>query len=106
MNIEKLIEKNRCEYLVWNESYSRIIGVARVEIGEDKAEIKVINVENSYRGNGIGTKLLKKIVDDFSDKKIFTWTFEEREEWYKRNGFEAIARDGKLQKLRYAGEGI
>lgn len=99
MNIEKNFEKDRCEYLIWNESYSRVIGTARVELSEGGAEIKVINIENSYRGNGIGTKLLKKIVDDFSDRQIFIWAFKGREEWYERNGFRVMAREGKLTKL-------
>jgi len=102
MNVEKLSSGEHSEYLLWNESYSRVIGTARVAARNGSAEIEVINIEQDYRGKNLGTKLLEKVIQDFSEKELFTWTFNGRVEWYERNGFKPVETNGTLVKMVFS----
>jgi len=103
MQIEKLSSGAHSEYLLWNECYSRVIGTARVATKNGSAEIEVINIDQDYRGKNLGTKLLERVIQDFSEKELFTWTFEGRTKWYERNGFKAAETNGTLVKMLYTG---
>jgi N-acetylglutamate synthase-like GNAT family acetyltransferase len=99
MKIEKISNGEHSEYLLWNECYSRVIGTARVVTRNGSAEIEVINIDHDYRGKNLGTKLLERVIQDFSGKELFVWTFKGRTAWYERNGFKAAEANGALVKM-------
>ncbi len=85
------------EYLLWNAG--EVIGRAVIrEVGGD-IEIKLINVARHRRGEGIGSYLLDKIIADYGEKDIFTWTFKARESWYSSRGFKNIEERASLIKM-------
>jgi|Deesub1362A_J573_1020465.scaffolds.fasta_scaffold00016_137 N-acetylglutamate synthase-like GNAT family acetyltransferase len=99
MNIEHFDSIDSHEYLVWDENYSRIIASARIKKINEGFELKIINVERWYRGEGVGSMLLNKIVADFSDTTLIAWVFSSRVEWYLKNGFKVKERAGRLVKV-------
>ncbi len=99
MDIEHVSSEGAHEYLVWDDNYSRIVATARLKGNDDGTEIGMINVERGMRGSGVGTKLLKKIITDFSCCNLYAWVFKDRTNWYERNGFEIFAEDGDLIKV-------
>lgn len=87
MEIEKQSFENVHEYTMWNESFSRVIASARLKQGGSEVVLETINVEHGYRGNGVGTRLLQRIIEDFAQHRLSAWVFEGRTAWYERNGF-------------------
>lgn len=84
---------------MWDDNFSRVVATARLKIKDEDIEILMINVERGMRGNGLGTMLLKRMVEDFSCCTLYAWVFKDRVDWYERNGFETLGRDGDLIKV-------
>jgi N-acetylglutamate synthase-like GNAT family acetyltransferase len=99
MDIERISRESAHEYLVWDDNYSRVVATARLKGQDEGTEILMINVERGMRGSGVGTTLLKRLIEDFSCCNLYAWVFKDRADWYKRNGFEILARDGDLIKV-------
>ena len=99
MDIECISKEGDHEYLVWDDNFSKVVATARLKGGEEGTEIMMINVERMMRGSGIGTTLLKRLVEDFSCCNLYAWVFKGRTDWYERNGFEILGRDGDLIKV-------
>jgi len=85
------------EYLYW--SASQVLARAVVVETEEEAEIKLINVSRHHRGSGIGSLLLSRIILDFQHKRLVVWTFSERCEWYRKNGFTIQERRANLVRM-------
>jgi N-acetylglutamate synthase-like GNAT family acetyltransferase len=99
MDIESISKEDSREYLMWDDNFSKVIATARLKIKEGDIEILMINVARGMRGNGLGTALLKRMVEDFSCCTLYAWVFRDRTDWYKRNGFEISGRSGDLIKV-------
>jgi N-acetylglutamate synthase-like GNAT family acetyltransferase len=99
MDIERRSIEDDHEYLVWDDNFSKVVATARLKGSVEGTEILMINVERMMRGSGIGTTLLKRIIEDFSCCNLYAWVFTDRTDWYERNGFEILVRDGDLIKV-------
>lgn len=53
----------------------------------DHVYLQDINIASAYRGQGIGTELLQRIVNDF-ELPVVADVFKDRVRWYERNGFQ------------------
>lgn len=100
MKIERENQENRCEYKVWNDYESQIIGGAILDKSSRPLMLKEISVQRNRRSKGIGSKLLKKIVSDFQGSEIVAQVFSSRVGWYESHGFEAEENFGRLVKVR------
>jgi ribosomal protein S18 acetylase RimI-like enzyme len=87
------------EYYVWDDDLSRILAYALVEKHNGSIRIQIINVASDFRNNGIGSKLLARILEDFASFEIIAYTFEDRIAWYQRHGFEVAGKTGQLFKM-------
>ncbi|MFQ6052336.1 MAG: GNAT family N-acetyltransferase [Candidatus Hydrothermarchaeota archaeon] len=100
MNIEQSkIDEESCvnvEYRIRDEIMPIFIGVARVREYEGEVAIDLINVNPNRRGEGIGTKLLEKIVNDYDNHLLTVTTFPYLEEWYEEFGFKKTYKKGNL----------
>lgn len=85
--IKQTGEYRKYEYLVYDIYGIGVIGYGVVYQKDDSAEIKVINVDRSYRGEGIGSSMLQRIVEDHSMRSIRVRTFDSLIPWYERFGF-------------------
>lgn len=99
MDIERISKEDDHEYLVWDDNFSKVVATARLKGSDGGTEIIMINVERMMRGSGIGTALLKRLVEDFSSCNLYAWVFRGRTDWYERNGFEILGREGDLIKV-------
>ena len=100
MDIERISTKSAHEYLVWDDNLSKVIATARLKGSKaEEIEIMMINVERGMRGKGLGTTLLKRMLEDFSCCTLCAWVFKDRVRWYERNGFEVMGTDGDLVKV-------
>ncbi len=103
MNIERHSEDSIHNYLVWDENYSRVISRAIVLENDRAVELRTIDVDRTHRGSGIGTSLLRRIISDFSDRKIVAWVFEGRVDWYVKNGFVVERNQNNLTMVCWSG---
>ncbi len=78
------------EYWVYDEYDIGVIAYAKITYNDECVEINVINVNRDYRGRGIGSLLLERIINDHSDHPIFVETFEYLIRWYEGFGFELV----------------
>lgn len=85
--IERTEDYLKYEYFVYDIYGIGIIGYGLVYQKDGSAEIKVINVDRNHRGEGIGSSMLQRIVDDHSEKDIHVKTFHSLISWYERFGF-------------------
>lgn len=100
--LEVVDKGGELEYLYW--SAWQVAARAVVKEGEEQAVIKLINVAHHFRGRGIGSWLLDRVVSDFGDKALVTWTFGPRVEWYRRRGFyREVAEDSIVKMVRDGG---
>lgn len=90
-NVKCSIEEHVFEYRIYDDYGVGVVAYARVLRGEGWAEIKVINVNRDYRGKGIGSLLLARIVNDHSASTIVVETFKYLIDWYKRFNFEVVS---------------
>lgn len=99
MQIDKIEYEDQNEYYMWDENFSKILAYAMVEKGDGLAKIQIINVASEFRNNGMGSKLLAKILEDFEGVDITALTFEDRIAWYERHGFSVEGKEGDLIKV-------
>ena len=78
------------EYFVYDVYGIGVIGYGVVYRRNGFAEIRVINVHRGYRGEGIGSLMLQKIVEDHSQETICVKTFDSLVHWYERFGFKVV----------------
>ena len=67
---------------------------------QDLAEIKSLAVKEKYQGKGIGTRLVKKALEEAKSlglKKVFVLTYEP--EFFKRLGFKEIDKEKLPHKI-------
>lgn len=90
------------EYVIDN----RIVGKMKYSIIYDRMELDDILVEESYRGKGIGNKLMSYLISEAINEKVVNITLEVRisnevaRNMYKKFGFREVA----LRKFYYGNE--
>ena len=75
------------------DNKNNIIGVGRIHFINKNAQIRYMAIKKSYRGTGIGTKIiieLEKIASRNKIRRIFLNSRENAIEFYKKNGYEII----------------
>lgn len=91
---QKLLKRNNgfkeWVFNLFDKEGISIIANAIIHEYDSFVEIKYINVSREYRGYGIGTMLLLKILKKFNNKNIYVETFSERIRWYSKFGFRVI----------------
>ncbi|MHA1505813.1 MAG: GNAT family N-acetyltransferase [Candidatus Asgardarchaeia archaeon] len=90
--------------IIWEYEFSydciNTLGFAKVIEYKDYVELRYINVDREYRGNGIGSTLLNHIIEEFPDKDIIVETFKERINWYSKFQFHVEKTNGNLIHMR------
>ena len=85
---------------------NKVIGTLAYSLIYDRMEIDNIEVEESYRGNGIGTKLMSYLVFVAIENRVINITLEVRKSndvainLYKKFGFREVA----IRKFYYGDE--
>ncbi len=87
---EQTSECQKYEYLVYDTYGIGVIGYGVVYQKDDSAEIKVINVSRYHRGEGTGSWMLQRIVEDHSKRNIRVKTFDSLIQWYEKFGFKVV----------------
>lgn len=100
MQIERYESDGRQKYMVWNDFGSRIIGSAVLKRKHGTIVLDKINVTRTWRGEGVGSKLLSRILRDFEGEELVAYAFKSRVDWYRRHGFELMGKRGLLVKVR------
>lgn len=100
MEIEYQDLGEKSKYLVWNEHRSQIIGSATLIDSEDPVLLKEINIQRNRRSRGVGSVLLKRILEDFAGSEMEAEVFSSRTDWYVRHGFEVEEDEGRLVKVK------
>ena len=91
---KELLDENSIYFVI--KDNKEIIGFAGVQFIIDEASITNIVVKKNRRGNGIGTLMLKQIIEYSQKKDISTITLEVNEKniiaigLYKKMGFEIV----------------
>lgn len=84
----------------------KVVGKMKYSVIYDRMELDDIFVEESYRGKGIGIKLMSYLVSEAIDKNVVNITLEVRvsneiaRNLYKKFGFREVA----LRKFYYGNE--
>jgi amino-acid N-acetyltransferase len=83
------------EYFVYREDRGPVIGVAALHIfWEDVAEIRSVAVLPDFQRTGIGTRLVKKCIEEAASiglRRVFALTT--RPEFFQRLGFQKVPKD-------------
>ena len=92
LELKNMLEKSSVMLGVWEGN--RLVGFARaVSDGVHQCVIEDVIVDESYRGTGIGTKIVELIVNRLSDVEhiyLFTSGTEKLRKFYERIGFSFI----------------
>lgn len=95
-----MLYENIREFLLAVEN-EEIVGVASLHIiWEDLAEIRALAVVSEFKGQGIGTQLVKILIEEALDlgcSKVFALTYQT--EFFERCGFHVISKDEMPPKV-------
>ncbi|AHF09690.1 MULTISPECIES: N-acetyltransferase [Dehalobacter] len=79
----------------------RIVGTGALHITwDDLAEIRALAVEESYRGKGLGRKIVELLLEEAKElhcPKVFTLTYQV--DFFKHMGFEITEKDSMPHKV-------
>ncbi|NBJ14887.1 MAG: N-acetyltransferase [Dehalobacter sp. 4CP] len=79
----------------------RIVGTGALHITwDDLAEIRALTVEESYRGKGLGRKIVELLLEEARElhcPKVFTLTYQV--DFFKHMGFEITEKDSMPHKV-------
>lgn len=91
-SLSELYEHLRDFYVVEDDVSEKIIAICALGLcWDDLAEIRSLAVEEGYQGNGYGTMLIEKCVEEaiaLGLKKIFTLTYSP--DYFSRAGFTEV----------------
>jgi N-acetylglutamate synthase-like GNAT family acetyltransferase len=99
MRIEHSKQNRAHRYECWDDYGCSIMASAVVLEWDDHIYLEDINVGSVYRGRGVGTGLLNRILADFKDRPVTANVFEARVPWYRRHGFEPVGKTNDLIKI-------
>ncbi len=77
--LKQELEGNHSYFLVAINEYNEIIGFSGLKVILDEADIMNIVVKKSFKGNGIGSKLLENLISYSKDNNLKTVTLEVNE---------------------------
>ena len=82
---------------------SKIIGRAVISEHKNYIRLHLILVDKKYRGRGLGTKLLEKVLSLYHNRDITLSTFLGNEEWFQKYGFKILNKhDGLVSMIKAA----
>ncbi|HPS59163.1 MAG TPA: N-acetyltransferase [Spirochaetota bacterium] len=89
------------ENFIVAEDSGTIIGTAAFyDYGETLKEVRSFAVDGHYHGMGIGSALLKRLIQNINGKsntRIFTLTY--KPEFFSKNGFIVVSKDDFPEKI-------
>ncbi len=100
MEIVRNTKGTKCEYKIWNDYKTQIIGSATIDEKNQPVTLETINIQRNRRDKGIGSQLLQEIISDYQNTEIIVWIFNARLDWYKRHGFQTDKKREDLIKVR------
>lgn len=65
-------------------------GFREAEMDPDTAEMFWVTVDKQHRGHGVGTELVKKLIEEIKKKYILVLLSTDKPEFYERLGFKQI----------------
>ncbi len=73
---------------------SRIVGLTVIgKANPDKITIMYLQVPETHMNRGIGTSLVKKLLENYSGREFRVIPFEGTEDFYRRLGFEKVSKE-------------
>ena len=95
-----LAESNqRYEYVIHDDLEITVIARAVCTDDGEKVSVDLINVSRDFRGRGLGSQLLVKILDQFKRKNLITSTWKYLVPWYESYGFRVIGNNKGIFQL-------
>jgi amino-acid N-acetyltransferase len=94
------IQDNLQNFLVVEDSGTVIGAATFYDYGATLKEIRSFAIEEKYHGRGIGSELLKKLVENIDRKditRIFTLTY--KPEFFTKNGFTVVSKNSFPEKI-------
>lgn len=89
------------ENFIVAEDSGNVIGAATFyDYGETLKEVRSFAIDENYHGMGIGSALLKKLIENIDGKsstRIFTLTY--KPEFFSKNGFTVVSKDDFPEKI-------
>lgn len=89
------------ENFIVAEDSGTVIGAATFyDYGETLKEVRSFAIDKRYHGMGIGSSLLKKLIENIDGKnntRIFTLTY--KPEFFSKNGFAVVSKDDFPEKI-------
>lgn len=89
------------ENFIVAEDSGIVIGAATFyDYGETLKEVRSFAIDKRYHGMGIGSSLLKKLIENIDGKnntRIFTLTY--KPEFFSKNGFAVVSKDDFPEKI-------
>ena len=86
------------------EQAGRVVGCGAVHVmWEDLAEVRTLVVDDAVRGQGVGGRLLRRLLSTAAElgvRRVFTLTFEV--DFFRRHGFEPIGEAPSVEPDVYA----
>lgn len=99
MQIEHSAQDGVHRYECWDDYGCSVVASAVIQEQDGHAYLHGINVSSGHRGRGVGTELLKQILEDFDGTHIVADVFEARVQWYKKHGFEPVGETNNLIRI-------
>lgn len=94
------IRANLENFIVAEDSGSVIGAATYYDYGETLKEVRSFAIDRQYQGRGIGSALLKKLIENIDGKgstRIFTLTY--KPEFFSKNGFTVVSKDDFPEKI-------
>ena len=94
------IRTNLENFIVAEDSGTLIGAVTYYNYGETLKEVRSFAIDKHYQGIGIGSALLKKLIqniDGKSNTRIFTLTY--KPGFFSKNGFSVVSKDDFPEKI-------
>lgn len=94
------IQANLENFIVAEDSGNVIGAATYYDYGETLKEVRSFAIDENYQGRGIGSALLKKLIqniDGKSNTRIFTLTY--KPAFFSKNGFTVVSKDDFPEKI-------
>lgn len=94
------IRANLENFIVAEDSGSVIGAATFYDYGGTLKEVRSFAIDRQYQGRGIGSALLKKLIENIGGKgstRIFTLTY--KPEFFSKNGFTVVSKDDFPEKI-------
>ncbi|MHA1713104.1 MAG: GNAT family N-acetyltransferase [Candidatus Ranarchaeia archaeon] len=90
----------RTQYTVYDDLGISVIAQAVCTDNGNDVRIDLVSVNRGYRGKGVGTRLLNKLLDQFSHRPMVVTTWPNLVPWYSRFGFRVVGQLKGIYHMR------